>query len=402
MRFRNTIVLSGLCVSVSAGADVDGFLNPNKLWSTSLMGEPTKVVASIEGESFAVCWSAGPGLMVASVHDVVTGGLDSDAALASVPALSAADVAWSPTANRLAIGYLSVDGLKRTRLIDTSSSLPVGVDQIGDRVALDKTGTMMVVGGADSYVRVIDATNGEVLRAFVFEGDLLDVDVDSTGGVVGASGKNGVIEAWDMATGESLFRVNPPQTSEGPDLVTISISPGCTYVGSGAGQSSSSEADRGRALVWRISDGSLVYDRQVVDGGLSRVAWTDVETELVMLGIDNSGGFYLAAWDLLQDRTVVSITPADAELLGGVNDFDFDRAGYVWAIASGSGVVEAFEPGHACTGDLNADDEVNGGDLALLLADWGAARAVSDLNGDGAVDGTDLAMLVGHWGPCSN
>jgi WD40 repeat protein len=402
MRFRNYIVLSSLCVSVTAAADVDGFNNPIKRWSTELVGEPTTIAAAIEGESFAVCWSAGPGLMVASVHDVATGEIDSGAALASVPALSTADVAWSPTTNRLAIGYLSVEGLKRTRLFDTTSSLPVGSEQVGDRVAFDATGTMMVVGGADAYVRVTDSTTGRFVRAFLFEGDLLDVDIDSTGGVVGASGMHGAIEVWDMASGNTIFRIDPVVNGEGPDLVTISISPGCTYVGSGAGESSILNSDRGRAMVWRIAGGELVYDRHIANGGITRIAWTDVESELVMLGRDGEGGFLLAAWDLLQDRTVISITPADAELVGGVNDFDFDRTAYVWAVASGSGMVEAFEPGNSCISDLDGDGIVGGADLAALLAAWGESNSSADQDGDGQVNGFDLAIIVGHWGACGD
>lgn len=400
MRFRDFIVLSGLCVGATAVADVDGFNNPIKRWSTSLVGEPTAIAAAIEGESFAVCWSAGPGLVVASVHDVVTGEIDSGAALASVPALSTADVAWSPTTNRIAIGYLSVDGLKRTRLIDSLSSLPIGSEVVGDRVAFDATGTLMVVGGEDSYVRVIDATTGAFLRAFLFEGQLQDVDIDSTGGVVGACGLHGALEVWDMATGDTVFRIDPDGSGKGADLVTISISPGCTYVGGGAGESSAMSYDRGRAMVWRIADGELVYDRQVATGGLARVAWTDVENELLMLGQDESGGFLLAAWDILQNRTVISITPADAELIGGVNDFDFDRNAYVWAVASGNGLVEGFEPGNNCIGDLDEDGVVDGGDMAVLLAAWGESTSSADQDGDGLVDGMDLAILVGNWGPC--
>lgn len=400
MRFRNYIVLSGLCISFTAAADVDGFSNPILKWSTSLVGEPTTIATAIEGESLAVCWNAGPGLMIASVHYIATGELDSGAALASVPALSTNDVAWSPTTNRMAIGYLSVDGLKRTRLIDTTSSLPVGSEQFGDRVSFDMTGTMMVVGGADAYVRVINCTTGAFMRAFVFDGELLDVDIDSTGGVVGACGKYGAIEVWDMVSGNTIFRIDPTSNGKGPDLVSISISPGCTYVGGGSGESSAMEYDRGRAMVWRIAGGELVYDRQIAAGGISRIAWTNLESELVMLGRDDAGGFLLAAWDLLQDRTVVSITPADAELVGGVNDFDFDRTAYVWAVALGDGVVEAFEPGESCIGDLDGDGVVGGADMASLLAEWGQSSSSADQDGNGYVDGVDLAILVGNWGPC--
>ena len=45
--------------------------------------------------------------------------------------------------------------------------------------------------------------------------------------------------------------------------------------------------------------------------------------------------------------------------------------------------------------DLNDDDSVNGEDLAILLACWGAPCA--DIDGDGTTSGTDLAALLAGW-----
>ena len=46
--------------------------------------------------------------------------------------------------------------------------------------------------------------------------------------------------------------------------------------------------------------------------------------------------------------------------------------------------------------DLNGDGAVNGGDLALLLNNWGGSGA-GDIDGSGTVDGGDLARLLGSW-----
>ena len=52
--------------------------------------------------------------------------------------------------------------------------------------------------------------------------------------------------------------------------------------------------------------------------------------------------------------------------------------------------------------DLNGDGVVNGADLSILLAAWGAcppkAACPADLDGNGAVDGADLATLLAAWG----
>jgi hypothetical protein len=55
----------------------------------------------------------------------------------------------------------------------------------------------------------------------------------------------------------------------------------------------------------------------------------------------------------------------------------------------------------ACAADLDGDGAVGGGDIAILLNNWGRCKACdADLTGDGLVDGQDLASLLGSWGPC--
>lgn len=47
--------------------------------------------------------------------------------------------------------------------------------------------------------------------------------------------------------------------------------------------------------------------------------------------------------------------------------------------------------------DLNGDGEVNGGDLALILVEWGEIDSIADINADGIVDGGDLALVLVAW-----
>jgi formylglycine-generating enzyme required for sulfatase activity len=59
-----------------------------------------------------------------------------------------------------------------------------------------------------------------------------------------------------------------------------------------------------------------------------------------------------------------------------------------------------------CTGDLNNDGVVNGGDLGTQLSWWGPVvpanpvSVASDINGDGVINGGDLGALLANWGPC--
>ncbi|MBL9141430.1 MAG: hypothetical protein JNK53_06140 [Phycisphaerae bacterium] len=50
-------------------------------------------------------------------------------------------------------------------------------------------------------------------------------------------------------------------------------------------------------------------------------------------------------------------------------------------------------------GDLNNDGRVDGADLGMLLAGWGASGHPADLDGNGTVNGADLGMLLSMWSP---
>lgn len=58
-------------------------------------------------------------------------------------------------------------------------------------------------------------------------------------------------------------------------------------------------------------------------------------------------------------------------------------------------------PKPACPADLTGNGLVDGGDLGLLLGDWGqGASSPADLDGSGLVNGGDLGLMLGAWGVC--
>jgi hypothetical protein len=83
-------------------------------------------------------------------------------------------------------------------------------------------------------------------------------------------------------------------------------------------------------------------------------------------------------------RFSISDTPDNSITEAGVDDFTVTT-------------VLCVAP---CDGDLDGDSTVNGGDLGILLANWGATGGSSDLDGNGTVDGGDLGFLLANWGPC--
>jgi hypothetical protein len=56
-----------------------------------------------------------------------------------------------------------------------------------------------------------------------------------------------------------------------------------------------------------------------------------------------------------------------------------------------------------CPGDLNADRTLDGGDIGILLDQWGPATplSIADINRDGVVNGADLGLVLTNWGSCT-
>lgn len=62
--------------------------------------------------------------------------------------------------------------------------------------------------------------------------------------------------------------------------------------------------------------------------------------------------------------------------------------------------IQIGNPAPACPADLDDDGDVDGVDLANVLAQWGTAGS-ADINGDGTVNGVDLSSVLAAWGNCS-
>lgn len=83
---------------------------------------------------------------------------------------------------------------------------------------------------------------------------------------------------------------------------------------------------------------------------------------------------------------------------GTTNDLRITR----WAWEDSGGPINVGEePPPECPADLDGDDQVDGGDLGLLLANFGRKGVpTGDINGDGRVDGADVGLMLVSWGPC--
>jgi len=107
------------------------------------------------------------------------------------------------------------------------------------------------------------------------------------------------------------------------------------------------------------------------------------------------------AWNV----NVIAICPSDVvvESVHDMNDAGIAIA-VVSSIHDGTAVprLAYLTP----VADINGDLKVDGGDLGILLGDWGPvegveARRLHDLNQDGNINGADLGLFLGGWGDYS-
>lgn len=106
-------------------------------------------------------------------------------------------------------------------------------------------------------------------------------------------------------------------------------------------------------------------------------------------------------------RIVVDDAPGATSDCNGSGVLDaYEIATGVLSDGNSNGVPDCCEAAPIClpcAGDVDGNGEVNGVDLAAILAAWGTTGAKypgSDANRDGAVNGGDLAQVLSDWGPC--
>ena len=105
--------------------------------------------------------------------------------------------------------------------------------------------------------------------------------------------------------------------------------------------------------------------------------------------------------DIDQDgeATVTDVVDHTTELGGPVNISSYarDANGELYIISYFQGTIYRIV-GDLPSADTNLDGDVNGTDLANLLAQWlDTSCGVADLNNDQIVNGADLAELLAQW-----
>jgi hypothetical protein len=174
----------------------------------------------------------------------------------------------------------------------------------------------------------------------------------------------------DFAGGSWMPNLSNPATAAIDTFVTIGGDPG-------ASNTTSLDPEFGGAMVDVPATGAGWYNSSPPNlQGLS-----DPETGRTLVG--RFVTLPMAAAETLQFSGSISFKSYP----GGPAQQDSATASFTY--------VEA-----PCPSDIDGNGAINGGDLGILLLDWGSDSARSDIDGNGIVNGADVGLLLLAWGPC--
>ncbi|MEN9642071.1 MAG: hypothetical protein RIR77_1260 [Planctomycetota bacterium] len=141
---------------------------------------------------------------------------------------------------------------------------------------------------------------------------------------------------------------------------------------------------------WRVNTNGQPNEPNNIDGTPMDVAVMDAPARTTWNDVPQAGTYsYWTEWSA--DCNNDNIVDYGQILNGQLADTNTD------------GTPDCCEPGNnCCVGDIYVNHIVDGGDLGVLLSEWGVVTPTtnSDLNRDGFVNGADLGMLLANWGPC--
>ena len=229
-----------------------------------------------------------------------------------------------------------------------------------------------------------------------------DLEVES-GWVVGVAGDDATTGVWT--------RVNPIGTGAQPEDAASGNLCFVTGQGSPGGSLGENDIDGGTTTLL-----SPTFDGTAIDGGtVSYLRWYSNDAgaapnaDSMFVRISNDGG---ATWTLVEEVTEnagswVTVSFEIDEFLAPTTEmrlrFEASDLGDGSLVEAGVdllvyGGVEC-EDGDVCIADLNGDLVVNGGDIGLLLAQFGGP-GTADFDGSGTVNGADLGFMLAAWGVC--
>jgi endonuclease/exonuclease/phosphatase family metal-dependent hydrolase len=243
--------------------------------------------------------------------------------------------------------------------------------------------------------------------------DDLPFSVSGSQSVVGSSSGQAPLSP---ATAIGQLALNTSSAGIASGIVTVTTTaqaaanptiqlPVSVQVSAHANPSFSTTADQDtRALVWAFPAGTVNAE---IDVTIANFGFAGTASLLVIDGITSSGQAISAVSGIgsqvgATPGTIRLRLPGSAALAPGsypatvqVQSSDENLPGRQ-SYSSTINVTITVE-GSSRPEDINQDGIVDGGDLAVLLSQWGTTGE-ADIDGSGLVDGSDLGMLLSAWG----
>jgi len=268
--------------------------------------------------------------------------------------------AWTETAKFQGLDTEDSDSFGWSVAIDGETAL-VGAyldDDLGNGAGAAYVFRRDLFGGW-TQLQKLTATDG-----FAIDNFGINVDLDGSTAVIGAfldddnGPESGSAYVFGFSGGSwtQTAKLIAPDGAPGESFGRFTAVKG-TQIVVGAEHQNAGMADAGAAYAYEQVNGQWVLTNKLVstDMGPSEEYGHDV-------GID-----------------------ADTALIGAWREFDVTVTGaaYLYDLSL-----------IACTGDLNADNQINTADLGILISVFGSTDPTADINGDGIVDTADLGLLI--------
>jgi hypothetical protein len=117
--------------------------------------------------------------------------------------------------------------------------------------------------------------------------------------------------------------------------------------------------------------------------------------------LQNDGGMSFTSIDTAEGEDVALLDAGDINGTGGVELVTISGS---FGLRGGGDAILSLRPLDSvsfCTGDINANGEVEVLDLLEVLSSWNCVGTCgSDVNDDAVVDVLDLLLVISNWGPC--